>query len=54
MFYSHLALTKNEAVTMIQKNYKLNIEVFDKIVAEALEMSDMISKAIIMQFPYRF
>ncbi|MGE7770544.1 hypothetical protein [Viridibacillus arvi] len=54
MFYSHLALTKNEAVTMIQKNYKLDIEIFDKIEAEALEMADMISTAIIMQFPYRF
>ncbi|MGE7920781.1 hypothetical protein ACQKM9_17860 [Viridibacillus sp. NPDC093762] len=54
MFYSHLALTKNEAVSMIQKNYKLSIEVFNKIEAEALEMADMISSAIIMQFPYRF
>ncbi|WP_391119452.1 hypothetical protein [Psychrobacillus sp. L3] len=54
MFYTHLALTKQEAVSMIQKKYKEDIEVFDKIEAEALEMSDMISEGIIMQFPYKF
>lgn len=54
MFYTHLALTKLEAVNMIQKNYPADIEVFDKIQAEALAMSDMISKAIVMQFPYKF
>lgn len=54
MFYSHLALTKNEAVNMIQKNYKGSIDVFDQIETEALEMADMISEAIIMQFPESF
>ena len=54
MFYTHLDLTKLEAVCMIQKNYKEDIEVFDKIEAEALEMSDMISEGIIMQFPHKF
>ncbi|MFJ7969765.1 hypothetical protein [Psychrobacillus sp. NPDC096389] len=54
MFYTHLALTKQEAVLMIQKNYKEDIKVFDQIEAEVLEMSDMISHAIIMQFPYMF
>ncbi|MCZ2258180.1 hypothetical protein [Sporosarcina sp. G11-34] len=54
MFYTHLALTKQEAVYMIQKNFTADIEVFDKIEAQALEMADMISKAIIIQFPYRF
>ena len=37
---------------MLQKNYKADIEVFDKIEAEALEMSDMIAGAIVKQFPY--
>ena len=37
---------------MIQKNYKADIEVFDKIEAQALEMSDMIANAIVRQFPY--
>jgi hypothetical protein len=54
MFYTHLALTKLEAVYMLQKNYKADIEVFDKIEVQALEMSDMIANAIVMQFPYQF
>lgn len=54
MFYKHLELTKNEAVTMIQKNYKADVEVFDEIEAEVLAMSDMIALAIVMQFFYRF
>ncbi len=53
MFYTHLDLTKQEAVTMIQKKYKEDIEIFDQIVMEALLMSDMIAEAIIKQFyPY--
>ena len=54
MFYRHLALTKKEAVTMIQKDYQSDVQVFDDIEAEALAMSDMIANAIVMQFCYRF
>ncbi|MCM3723422.1 hypothetical protein M3166_15500 [Solibacillus isronensis] len=54
MFYKHLELTKKEAVTMIQKDYQTDIELFDEIEAEALAMSDMIASAIVMQFFYRF
>ncbi|MFJ7731474.1 hypothetical protein ACIQXF_06205 [Lysinibacillus sp. NPDC097231] len=54
MFYTHLALTKNEAVTMIQKDYKSDVQIFDDIEAEALDMSDMIAGAIVMQFCYLF
>nr|WP_240793368.1 acetylglutamate kinase [Psychrobacillus vulpis] len=54
MFYTHLALTKNEAVSMIQKKYKESVQLFDQIEEQALEMADMISGAIIMQFPYMF
>ncbi|MFF2175113.1 hypothetical protein ACFVT8_01390 [Lysinibacillus sp. NPDC058147] len=54
MFYTHLALTKKEAVTMIQKNYQEDIQVFDDIEAEALAMSDMIASAIVMQFGHLF
>lgn len=53
MFYTHLDLTKQEAVYMIQKKYKEDIAVFDQIVMEALQMSDMIAEAIVKQFyPY--
>ncbi len=54
MFYLHLALTKEEAVTMIKKDYQASIAVFDKIVAEALAMSDLIASAIVMQFSQLF
>ena len=54
MFYTHLALTKNEAVTMIQKDFQADVDVFDEIEAEALAMSDMIASAIVMQFCYLF
>ena len=39
---------------MIEKNYKEDIAVFDKIEAEALEMADAISDGIIKQFPGMF
>ena len=54
MFYEHLALTKLEAIRMIAKDYKADIEVFDQIEAQALEMADAISGAIIKQFPKMF
>ncbi|ATP42371.1 hypothetical protein CSE16_05335 [Solibacillus sp. R5-41] len=54
MFYKHLELTKNEAVTMIQKDYKAAVAIFDEIQAEALAMSDMIASAIVQQFFYLF
>ncbi|MFD0826347.1 acetylglutamate kinase [Neobacillus sp. M.A.Huq-85] len=54
MFFEHLALTIQEAVFILQKNFKASIAVFDKIEAEALEMADTITVAIIRQFPRRF
>ena len=54
MLYSHLALTKLEAVCMIQKNFELEVQVFDRIEAEALMMADMISNGIIKQLPCMF
>ena len=54
MFYIHLALTKLEAVCMIQKNFELEVQVFDQIEAEALMMADMLSDGIFKQFPYMF
>jgi hypothetical protein len=54
MFFEHLALTKSEAVFMLQKKFKLSINVFDKIEAEALQMADTITAAIVKQFPKKF
>ncbi|MFX3674607.1 MAG: hypothetical protein ACE3JQ_09185 [Paenisporosarcina sp.] len=54
MFYTHLELTKQEAVSMISGEYQSSIALFDEIEKQALEMSDAISSAIVMQFPYRF
>ncbi|MED4202964.1 acetylglutamate kinase [Neobacillus mesonae] len=54
MFFVHLALTKKEAVLILQQNFKASIEVFDKIEAEALEMADTITFAIVKQFPRKF
>ncbi|WP_438824249.1 hypothetical protein [Bacillus sp. JJ1562] len=54
MFYEHLALTKQEAVFMINKQYQKDIDVYDKIEKEAREMADMISEAIVRQFPNMF
>jgi hypothetical protein len=54
MFFEHLALTKMEAVFILQKDFKSSIAVFDKIEAEALQMADTITAAIVKQFPKKF
>lgn len=54
MFFEHLAFTKQEAVLILQKNFQSSIAVFDKIEAEALQMADFITNAIVKQFPKRF
>lgn len=54
MFYEHLSLIKQGMVSMFNKDFKTGVEIFDKMETEALEMADMITKAIVKQFPYRF
>ncbi|HET7579904.1 MAG TPA: LysM domain-containing protein [Bacillales bacterium] len=54
MFFTHLDLTAKEAVSMINKDYKTDVAVFDEIEKEALEMADAISSAIVKQFPDLF
>lgn len=54
MFFEHLALTKSEAVFMLQKEFKSSIAVFNKIEAEALQMADTLTVAIVKQFPKKF
>jgi hypothetical protein len=43
MFYEHLALTKAEAVTMLQQDYKGSIQLYDRIERQALTMADLLS-----------
>ena len=50
MLFEHLRLVKDEAVTLINGNYQLNVEVYDILELQALEMADMMSEGIIKQF----
>ena len=54
MMHEHLNLTTQEAVARLKKNYKSDIEAYDKTRAELLDMSDMIATGIIRQFPGKF
>lgn len=52
MFYEHLALTKGQAVAMLNKDYQTSIQMYDRNERMALMMADMIRNAILLQFPY--
>lgn len=54
MLYDHLAMTKNEAVDILTKNYSDSITVFENIEREALAMADMMTLGIVRQFPRYF
>lgn len=54
MFYEHLDLTKQEAVTMLNKDFKKDIKIYDEIEKQAREMADMISDAMIKLYPEQF
>jgi hypothetical protein len=50
MWQEHLALTKEEAVATLSKDYEHSIETFNQIEKEALRMADDFSNAIAYQF----
>ncbi|MED0970473.1 acetylglutamate kinase [Bacillus paramycoides] len=54
MFYEHLALTKAEALAILNKDYASGVKLYDKIEKEALEMADTITDAVVKQFPQVF
>lgn len=54
MLHEHLSLTTDEAVARLQGDYQADIEAFDKVVGQAMEMADTLSDGIIAQFPEKF
>ena len=54
MFYEHLALTKQEAVAMINKDFQKDIDVYDAIDKQARQMADAISDAMVQAYPSVF
>lgn len=54
MFYEHSALTKAEALAFLNKDFETSVKLYDKIEKEVLEMADMITNAIVKQFPQVF
>lgn len=54
MLHEHLRMTKDEAVYRLTKQYEEDIEIYDQIEKQALEMADAFAKGIQMQFPNAF
>lgn len=50
MLHEHLALTKNEAVAIMNKNYPESIRLYDNIEQQALAMADAFANGIVRQF----
>lgn len=50
MLYSHLEMTEKEAVLRLERQYALDIKVFNSIEEEALKMTDYMFCGIAKQF----
>ena len=54
MMNEHLALTTQEAVARLNRNWSADIATFDKIFDQAMMMADTLTDGIVKQFPDRF
>jgi hypothetical protein len=52
--HRHLALTTNEAVARLQRNWDADVAAYDAVHKHILHMADMLSSGIVKQFPKRF
>jgi hypothetical protein len=53
MMKRHLALTTQEAVARLQGKWSADVAAYDRVHAEILEMSAMLTEGIVRQFPSR-
>jgi hypothetical protein len=54
MMKSHLDLTLEQAVARLNQDYDADVAAFDKVFDEIIEMADMLSEGIALQFPDKF
>jgi hypothetical protein len=54
MLGEHLALTTDEVLARLGGDWEADVEAYDRIHLQALEMADMLSVGIVRQFPHRF
>lgn len=50
MYFTHLQFVADEAMTLINKEYQRNVDLYDALEIQAMEMADMMSQGIIDQF----